>query len=41
MWNQRHSELDMPALPLTPGEYSVDIYLDSALVTTYKFTVTN
>jgi len=41
MWNQRHSELDMPAMPQAPGEYSVDIYLGGALVTTYKFTVTD
>ena len=40
MWDQRYSELDMPAMPQAPGEYSVDIYFNGALVTTEKFTVT-
>ncbi len=40
MWDQRYSELDMPAMPQAPGEYTVDIYFNSALVTTYSFTVT-
>ncbi len=40
MWNQRYSELDMPVMPQTPGEYTVDIYLNGAWVTTQKFTVT-
>ncbi len=40
MWNERYSELDMPAMPQKAGEYTVDIYFNSALVTTQKFTVT-
>ncbi len=41
MWSDRYSELDMPAMPQAPGEYTVDIYFNSALVTTEKFTVTD
>ncbi len=40
MWDDRYSELDMPAMPQTPGEYSVDIYFNGAWVTNEKFTVT-
>ena len=40
MWDDRYSELDMPAMPQAPGEYSVDIYFNGALVTTQRFTVT-
>jgi hypothetical protein len=40
MWNQRYSELDMPAMPQKPGEYTVDIYFNGAWVTTEEFTVT-
>ena len=39
MWNQNHTELDMPSMPQTPGEYSVDIYFNGALLTTQRFTV--
>ena len=40
MWDQRYSELDMPAMPQKSGDYTVDIYFNGALVTTEKFTVT-
>lgn len=40
MWNQNYAELDVPAMPQTPGEYSVDIYFDGAHLTNQKFTVT-
>lgn len=40
MWDQRYSELDMPAMPQKPGDYTVDIYFNGALVTNEKFTVT-
>lgn len=40
MWDDRYSELDMPAMPQKPGEYTVDIFFNGALVTTEGFTVT-
>lgn len=39
MWNERYSELDMPSMPQKPGDYTVDIYFNNALVTTERFTV--
>ncbi len=39
MWNERYSELDVPAMPQEPGEYSVDIYFNGTHLTTQNFTV--
>jgi len=41
MWDDRYSELDMPALPQKSGNYTVEIYFNGAHVTTEKFTVTD
>lgn len=39
MWYRGYCELDIPALPELPGEYTVDIYFNGASVTTESFTV--
>ena len=39
MWYRGYCELDLPALPETPGEYTVDIFFNSMAVTTQSFTI--
>ena len=39
MWNQNHSELDLPVTPSTPGNYTVDIYFAGQYVTTQSFSI--
>ncbi len=40
MWYQRYGELNMPALPETPGNYSVDIYFNGQIAHTQEFVIT-
>ncbi len=40
MWFQFYGEFDAPALPQTPGQYSMDIYFNGASVHHQSFTVT-
>lgn len=39
MWYRGYCELDIPALPEVPGEYTVDIYFNGMSVTTESFTM--
>ena len=39
MWYRGYCELDVPALPQTAGDYTVDIYFNGKSVTTESFTV--
>lgn len=43
MWSRYNgmngTELDIPSMPQTPGEYTVDIYFNNALVTTQTFSI--
>ena len=39
MWYRGYCELDMPSIPQTPGNYTVDIFFNGASVTTESFTV--
>ena len=39
MWYRGYCELDIPALPELPGEYTVDIYFNGGAVTTESFTI--
>lgn len=40
MWTERYAYLDIPAMPTEAGSYSIEIYFNSALVTTKNFTIT-
>ena len=40
MWFKRYCELDIPALPDTPGTYSIAIYFNGAFVHSQNFTMT-
>lgn len=40
MWYKDYTELDMPTMPQTPGDYTVDIYFNGEFVTTESFTIT-
>ncbi len=40
MWYRNYCELDIPSLPDTPGDYTVDIYFNGALAGTQAFTIT-
>ena len=40
MWYKRYCELDIPALPDTPGTYSIAIYFNGAFVHSQNFYVT-
>lgn len=39
MWYQGFGKLDLPSLPTTVGNYSIEVYYNGALVTTQNFTV--
>ena len=43
MWSRYNgmngTELDIPSMPQSPGEYTVDIYFNNALVTTQTFSI--
>ena len=39
MWYQGFGKLDLPSLPTTVGDYSVEIYYNGALVTIQNFTI--
>ena len=39
MWYRGYCELDIPALPEVPGDYTVDIYFNGMSVTTESFTM--
>lgn len=40
MWDGRYCVIEMPMMPQTPGNYTVDIYFNGGLVHTQNFTVT-
>ena len=40
MWKDYRGELDVPALPTEPGNYSIDIYFNGCFVKNEKFTIT-
>jgi hypothetical protein len=40
MWDRNYAELDMPTMPQTPGDYTVEIYFAQCYVTTVAFTIT-
>ena len=40
MWDRNYTELDMPVMPSTPGQYTVNIYFGQAYVISVDFTVT-
>lgn len=39
MWTNRYCELNVPAMPASAGEYSIDIYFNEALAHSQNFTV--
>lgn len=39
MWKKNYGEFNVPSLPDTPGEYTVSIYFDGALVHNQNFTM--
>lgn len=39
MWYRNYCELDIPALPAEPGEYTIEVYLNGALAATQTFLV--
>ena len=39
MWYKRYCELDIPALPDVPGEYTITIYFNGAFVHSQSFTI--
>ena len=39
MWNRGYCEIDVPALPLQAGSYTLEIYFNGAAVTTQEFTI--
>ena len=39
MWYQGFGKLDLPSLPATVGDYSVEVYYNGAWVTTQNFTI--
>ena len=40
MWRESHGEVDLPIIPTEAGEYTVEIYFNSAFVHQQSFTVT-
>lgn len=40
MWDNSRCELDIPALPEAPGDYTVEVYFNGALAGSESFTVT-
>ena len=39
MWYRNYCELDIPALPAEPGEYTIEVYFNGALAATQTFLV--
>ena len=40
MWVENHGEIDLPNIPAEAGEYTVEVYFNSAFVYQQAFTVT-
>ena len=40
MWDKNYTELDMPLMPETAGDYTVEIYFNQSYVSTIAFTIT-
>ena len=41
MWYQRYCELDIPALPSEPGNYTIKVYIKGMLCGSVDFTMTD
>lgn len=39
MWYKNFGKLDLPSLPQTPGNYTIEVYFNEAIVTTQSFTI--
>lgn len=39
MWYKNFGKLDLPNLPQTPGNYTIEVYFNEAIVTTQSFTI--
>ncbi len=40
MWYRNYCELDIPAMPTAPGEYTVEVFFNGGLVVSQPFTIT-
>ena len=39
MWYKYYGELDIPSIPSVPGNYTIEVYFNEAIVTTQSFTI--
>ena len=39
MWYKNFGKLDLPSLPQAPGNYTIEVYFNEAIVTTQSFTI--